>query len=81
LLKATERIPEMALPDQTAAGLDAHFDFFLENTRTVLVANRGALAGDPMIEGIISEELAELRKRMLGAWHPSNKRVALLYTC
>jgi len=71
----------MALPDQTAAGLDAHFDFFLENTRTVLVANRGALAGDPMIEGIISEELAELRKRMLGAWHPSNKRVALLYTC
>jgi hypothetical protein len=33
----------------------------------VLVANRGALAGDPAIEGIISEELAELRRRMLDA--------------
>jgi hypothetical protein len=33
----------------------------------VLVANRGALAGDSTIEGIISEELAELRRRMLDA--------------
>ncbi|HTC61092.1 MAG TPA: hypothetical protein VK691_13395 [Solirubrobacteraceae bacterium] len=37
------------------------------NARTVLVANRGALAGDPAIEAIISGELAELRRRMLDA--------------
>jgi AcrR family transcriptional regulator len=67
LLKASELVPGIALAEQVLAGLDAHFDFFVENARTVLVANRGALAGDPMIEGIISEELAELRKRMLDA--------------
>jgi AcrR family transcriptional regulator len=67
LLQASEIVPSVALVEQVAAGLDAHFDFFLENARTVLVANRGALAGDPVIEGIISEELAELRKRMLDA--------------
>jgi AcrR family transcriptional regulator len=67
LLKASELVPDMALTEQVVAGLDAHFDFFLANARTVLVAHRGALAGDPMIEGIISEELAELRKRMLDA--------------
>jgi AcrR family transcriptional regulator len=67
LLKASELVPDLTLAEQVLAGLEAHFDFFVENARTVLVANRGALAGDPMIEGIISEELAELRKRMLDA--------------
>jgi AcrR family transcriptional regulator len=67
LLEASEFDPSVALAEQVVAGLDAHFDFFIENARTVLVANRGALAGDPMIEGIISEELAQLRKRMLDA--------------
>jgi AcrR family transcriptional regulator len=67
LLAASELVPDVTFPAQVLAGLDAHFDFFVENARTVLVANRGALAGDPMIEGIISEELAELRKRMLDA--------------
>lgn len=67
LLAASELMPDLTLAEQVLAGLDAHFDFFIENARTVLVANRGALAGDPMIEGIISDELAELRKRMLDA--------------
>jgi AcrR family transcriptional regulator len=67
LLEASEQVPSMALAEQIRAGLEAHLDFFLENARTVLVANRGALAGDPMIEGIISEELAELRRLMLDA--------------
>jgi AcrR family transcriptional regulator len=65
LLKESEIVPNLALAEQIKAGLDAHFDFFVENARTVLVANRGPLAGDPMIEGIISAELAELRRRML----------------
>lgn len=67
LLAASELAPGLTLVEQILAGLDAHFDFFVENARTVLVANRGALAGDPAIEGIISEELAELRRRMLDA--------------
>ncbi len=67
LLAASELVPGLTLAEQVLAGLDAHFDFFVENARTVLVANRGELAGDPVIEGIISEELAELRKRMLDA--------------
>src|SRR5580692_11343254 len=67
LLAASEFVPGLTLAEQVLAGLDAHFDFFVENARTVLVANRGALAGDPAIEGIISEELAELRRRMLDA--------------
>ncbi len=67
LLAASELVPGLTLAEQVLAGLDAHFDFFIENARTVLVANRGELAGDPVIEGIISEELAELRKRMLDA--------------
>ena len=67
LLAASELVPGLTLAEQVLAGLDAHFDFFVENERTVLVANRGALAGDPAIEGIISEELAELRRRMLDA--------------
>jgi AcrR family transcriptional regulator len=67
LLAANEIVPGLTLAEQVLAGLDAHFDFFVENARTVLVANRGALAGDPVIEGIISEELAELRRRMLDA--------------
>lgn len=67
LLAASELVPGVTLIEQILAGLDAHFEFFVENARTVLVANRGALAGDPAIEGIISEELAELRKLMLDA--------------
>jgi AcrR family transcriptional regulator len=67
LLRASELAPDLTLPEQILAGLDAHFEFFIENARTVLVANRGALAGDPVIEGIISNELAELRRRMLDA--------------
>jgi AcrR family transcriptional regulator len=53
------------LMGQVLAGLEAHFDFFESNARTVLVANRGELAGDPMIEAIITDELARLRTAML----------------
>ena len=53
--------------EQVLAGLDAHLDFFEDNARTVLVANRGELAGDPVIQAIITDELAELRLAMLEA--------------
>jgi AcrR family transcriptional regulator len=67
LVEASLHIPELPVYDQVMAGLDAHFDFFETNARTVLVANRGALAGDPLIEGIISNQLGLLRQKMLDA--------------
>jgi AcrR family transcriptional regulator len=66
LLAATEFDPGAALTEQVAAGLDAHFDYFVANRLTVLAANR-VLSGDPMIQAIISDELAELRRRILDA--------------
>jgi AcrR family transcriptional regulator len=67
LLAVTELDPNVPMIEQVGAGLDAHIDYFVANRYTVLAANR-ALSGDPMIETIISEELAELRRRMLGAF-------------
>ncbi len=58
--------PSLPLIDQVAAGLDAHIDYFVANRNTVLAANR-ALAGDPTIQAIISDELSELRVRLLHA--------------
>ncbi len=66
LLAATKLDPTMPMVEQLSAGLDAHIDYFVANRQTVLSANR-VLAGDPMIQAIISEELAELRRRMLTA--------------
>lgn len=64
LLAVTELDSILPLADQVAAGLDAHIDYFVANRRTVLAANR-ALAGDPVIQAIISDELAVLRERLL----------------
>jgi len=67
LLTSAEFVDDVPMADQVIAGLDAHFDFFVANARTVLVANRGALAGDAGIQEIISEELSVIRQRMLDA--------------
>jgi len=67
LLEATTIQPELPLAEQVVAGLEAHFDFFVANARTVVEANRGALAGDPVIQDIINAELASLRRRLLDA--------------
>ncbi|WP_040406799.1 TetR/AcrR family transcriptional regulator [Amycolatopsis nigrescens] len=66
LLAITQLDQAGPLLDQVAAGLDAHFDYFVANRNTVLAANR-VLAGDPMIQAIITDELAELRRRVLDA--------------
>ena len=66
LLDATELDPDMPLAHQVAAGLDVHIDYFAANRHTVLAANR-TLAGDPVIQAIITGELTELRKRVLVA--------------
>ncbi|MFE2984952.1 TetR/AcrR family transcriptional regulator [Streptomyces sp. NPDC059262] len=66
LLAATRLDQSAPVMEQLAAGLDAHFDYFAANRHTVLAANR-VLAGDPVIQAIITGELAELRRRLLEA--------------
>lgn len=62
-----------ALEEWVSAGLDAHFDHFAAHATTVLAANLD-LAGDPVIQGIITGELAILRDRLLGALDLSGHR-------
>jgi AcrR family transcriptional regulator len=52
------------LTDQITAGLDAHLDYFEANRHAVVTANR-TLAGDPLIQTIINDELIELRDRLV----------------
>ncbi|MBB5911760.1 AcrR family transcriptional regulator [Nocardia transvalensis] len=69
LLVASELDPADPFPTQLAMGLDAHIDYFAANRNTVLAANR-TLAGDPVIQAIISEEMAVLRDRLLASAAP-----------
>lgn len=64
LLTDTRIDPASPLLEQLSAGLDIHFDYFAANRHAVLAANR-ALVGDPVIQAIITDELAELRQRLL----------------
>jgi AcrR family transcriptional regulator len=57
--------PGRPLAEQVLAGLDAHLDYFASHKNNILTANRGALAGDPTIQAIISEQLLCLRDQML----------------
>ncbi|MEV0452371.1 TetR/AcrR family transcriptional regulator [Streptomyces sp. NPDC050600] len=65
LLEATRLDPEATLTEQLAQGLDAHLDYFIANRHAVLAANR-VLAGDPVIQTIMTNELDALRSRLLG---------------
>ncbi|MFF0145937.1 TetR family transcriptional regulator [Amycolatopsis sulphurea] len=77
LVAATGAGSPGAVGDWVAAGLDAHFDYFEANATTVLAANRD-LAGDPMIQSIITDELATLRSRLLDALEiPESRREAV----
>lgn len=67
LLDVSSLSTDDPLDDQIIAGLNAHFDFFVANARTVIEANRGALAGDPVVQDIINAELFEVRRRLLDA--------------
>jgi AcrR family transcriptional regulator len=66
LLDSAQLDANLPLLDTVSAGLDAHIDYFAANRLTVLAANR-TLAGDPLIQAIIDDELAVLRARMLDA--------------
>lgn len=67
LLSATESNEDSTPAEQIGRGLDAHIDYFVRNTHAALAVNRGPLSGDPLIQGIISTELGEVRRRMLTA--------------
>jgi AcrR family transcriptional regulator len=67
LLAASEIDAGLSLAEQVLAGLDAHLDYFVAHKHNILTANRGALAGDPTVQAIITSELATLRNRMLDA--------------
>lgn len=73
LVAATGTGPRGAVDEWVSAGLDAHFDYFAANATTVLAANRD-LAGDPVIQSIVAEELATLRGRLLDALDLSGHR-------
>ena len=66
LLDSAQLDPRLPLAETVSAGLDAHIDYFEANRLTVLAANR-TLAGDPLIQAIIDDELVVLRARMLDA--------------
>lgn len=64
LLEATRLDPDATLAEQLEQGLDAHLDYFVANRHAVLAANR-VLAGDPVIQTIMTNELDALRSRLL----------------
>ncbi|QEU92905.1 TetR/AcrR family transcriptional regulator [Streptomyces kanamyceticus] len=74
LLAATRFDPEATLVEQLAQGLDAHFDYFIANRHAVLAANR-VLAGDPVIQTIMTDELDALRARLLGVLPLADERL------
>ncbi|MFI9116424.1 TetR/AcrR family transcriptional regulator [Streptomyces venezuelae] len=53
-----------SLVEQLTQGLDVHLDYFVANRNAVLTANR-VLAGDPLIQTIMTNELDALRARLL----------------
>jgi AcrR family transcriptional regulator len=65
LLAASEFDTGVPVAEQVVAGLNAHLDYFSAHRHNILTANRGALAGDPAVQAIISDQLVIIRNRML----------------
>ncbi|GGN48912.1 putative TetR-family transcriptional regulator [Streptomyces kronopolitis] len=65
LLADTRLDPTDSLRDQLIQGMDIHLDYFTTHRNAVLAANR-VLAGDPVIQSIMTKELDALRMRLLG---------------
>jgi AcrR family transcriptional regulator len=65
LLTETRLDPADSLVEQLVQGMDVHLDYFVANRNAVLTANR-VLAGDPVVQTIMTNELDALRERLLG---------------
>lgn len=79
LLEASPLRPELSLYEQLTSALDAHLDYFAAHRHAVLAANR-VLAGDPVIQAVISDELATLRDRLVEATGLAGRTRELLRT-
>ncbi|WP_327286301.1 MULTISPECIES: helix-turn-helix domain-containing protein [unclassified Streptomyces] len=64
LLAETRLDPADSLVEQLVQGMEVHLDYFVANRHAVLAANR-VLAGDPVIQTIMTNELDALRTRLL----------------
>ncbi|MFF8694118.1 TetR/AcrR family transcriptional regulator [Streptomyces sp. NPDC015144] len=64
LLAETRLDPADSLVEQLVQGMEVHLDYFVANRHAVLAANR-VLAGDPVIQTIMTNELDALRSRLL----------------
>ncbi|MEV5380880.1 helix-turn-helix domain-containing protein [Streptomyces nondiastaticus] len=64
LLAKSRFDPAGSLVEQLIEGMDAHLDYFIANRNTILAGNR-VLAGDPVIQTIIANELDVIRSRLL----------------
>lgn len=64
LLAGTRLDPADSLVEQLIQGMEVHLDYFVANRNAVLAANR-VLAGDPVIQTIMTNELDALRARLL----------------
>jgi len=64
LLADTRLDPADSLVEQLVQGMDVHLDYFVANRNAVLAANQ-VLAGDPVIQTIMTNELDALRARLL----------------
>lgn len=64
LLAETRLDSAQSLTEQLIQGMDVHLDYFVANRNAVLAANR-VLAGDPVIQTIMANELDALRERLL----------------
>ncbi|MEV5987098.1 TetR/AcrR family transcriptional regulator [Streptomyces sp. NPDC052051] len=64
LLAGTRLDPADSLVEQLVQGMDLHLGYFVANRNAVLAANQ-VLAGDPVIQTIMTNELDMLRARLL----------------
>ncbi|MEV0415504.1 helix-turn-helix domain-containing protein [Streptomyces sp. NPDC050448] len=73
LLAETRLDPADSLVEQLIQGMEVHLDYFVTNRHAVLAANR-VLAGDPVIQTIMTNELDALRTRLLAVLPLADER-------
>jgi AcrR family transcriptional regulator len=78
ILRMTETDPELTVPDQVAAGLDAYFDYVEQNTAGYRVLHRAAVSADHDIRGIVEGSFAEQERRALGRLRVADKHANIV---
>jgi AcrR family transcriptional regulator len=77
LLSAVVFDADAPLRAQIRAGVVAHFTFYQRNLPLVLIANRSAIAVEPVVRDPIAADLAEVRERIVAALGLTGRRRAL----